>query len=430
MRLAVRRRLCRAIFCATCLLPTLVVGGAAVFLNTPVYRAARAARWRSRLTAQLGLNVQCSDMDWNDHGQPVARRIELRDLESRGCLARAQSATMARGEARPTIDVVQGRLIFSRLPRLMAVLNEHLMQRNASTGVSFELFANTLLLEKDSRSESLLDLRLALDVADTSTEAFLAFRPTGAAEDEMVRLRVVRNRQLDPPATGWELHTGSIALPCQLLYAWLPQLRRLGPTCTFAGSIWSEQLHPGWEAEISGVFHQLDLDQLVTGQFPHKLSGMAELHLDRLVVHQGRVVEAEGKLCSAGGVVSQTLIEATQKHLALESHAPLPEAMLLRYSKLSVQFSLTEGGLRLSADGGDERQTVLADSQGPLLSARDTEPLAPHALVKCLVPLNRMDVPASKETMALLKAIPLPAVNPVATADASDRYSPLNLRRE
>lgn len=429
MRFTVRRRLCRATFCMVCVLPTLLIGSAAVIVNTPTYRIAQTARWRSRLAARLGLQVQCERIDWEERGQLVVHEIELQDPESLVCLARAQSATIRSNDAKPVIELSQPEVALSRLPRLVAVLHEHLLQRNETTGVSFQLSAPTVLLRHDTRSESVLDVDLAVDVSHDATEAFLQFRPTASQEGEPIRVRVARNRQLAPPATGWELHTGTANLPCQLLSAWFPPLSRLGNTSTFEGSVWSERLGTGWEAEISGRFRQLDLDQLVTGQFPHKLSGMAELTLHRLIMHRGRVLEAEGKLCSSGGVISRTLIKAAQEHLALKPYTPLTQAMLLRYSDLSLEFSLTEDGLAVTGRD-DQHQSVLADSKGPLLSSPESGVLPSHALVRCLVPLTDLDVPASKETVSLLRALPLPEVNPVATADASSTYAPLKLRRE
>ena len=150
----------------------------------------------------------------------------------------------------------------------------------ASGGV-FQLIASSLILQQDPQPQSVQDVRFVLEVDGDAAEAFVEFRPAGSDEGDQVRLRLVRNRQLDPPATGWELHTGPTGLPCQLALSWLPELERLGTECTFQGSVWSERMATGWEADISGVFRQLDLDRLITGHFPHKLSGISELMLGR-----------------------------------------------------------------------------------------------------------------------------------------------------
>jgi len=428
MRFTVRRRMCRVTFCILCLLPTLLVGGVAMFVNTSAYRSARISRWQSRLSAQLGLRVSCSRVDWNGSARFVAHGIELRDPETDACLARASSATVMTTDDQPVIRLGQPEVSFRQLPRLVEVLHEHLMLRRAETGIAFRLFAPILVLERGSGSESVLDVHLVLDVHDSSTEAFIEFRPTDANEDQRVRLRMVRNRQLSPPATGWELHTGSVDLPCHLALGALPALSQLGDTCVFRGSIWSEHLATGWQAEISGIFRGLDLDRLVTGQFPHKLSGTAELTLIRMIVHRNRLVEARGHLRAGGGVVSQTLLSAAEEHLALKRCPPLTEATLLRYEDLYVGFSLDHEGLVI-AGRDDQHQTLLTDSRGPLLTSRASKSVPSHALARFLVPLADMNIPASKKAIALLQALPLPPVTG-RTSQARATYTPLTLRRD
>ncbi len=444
MRFTTRRRFCRVLFCTLCLLPTLLVGGAAVVVHTSAYQAAKTTHWRTLLAARLGLEVEVGQIDWSDTAELVVRNIELRDPESHVCLAHARSATIVHGDTGPIIRLGQPEVDFAHLPRLVEILHEHLLLRSVTTGASFQLAAPTLLLKMESRSESMLDLRFVLEVKDHGTEAFIEFQPAslesrdreriGSSDDrskekKLLRLRLVRNRQLDPPATGWELHTGDADVPCSLVQPWLPQVEYFGTDCTFRGSIWSEQSVRGWEAEVAGVFRQLDLDSLVTRHFPHRLSGIAELALRRMVVHHGRMVEARGRLLSEGGVVSQTLIHAAEEHLALKRYSPESEAMLLSYDLLSLEFSLDKNGL-VVAGAGDQGLAILADSKGPLLSSQDTVKVPARSLVHLLVPLTDLQVPAAEETVALLQMLPLPPVNPTATANARRSFPSLELLRE
>ena len=235
MRFTLRRRLCRATFCTLCLLPTLLVGGAAVFVNTPAYQAAKTARWQSQLSARLGLEVKVARVVRNGDKQFVVHGIELLDPESHICLARARSATVAMTETGPVVALGQPELDFQRLPRLVEVLHEHLLLRTTATDAALQLSSPTLVLSKDAGSESVLDVKFVLEAGHDATEAFVEFRPTDAQEGDRVRLRVVRNRQLQPPATGWELHTGNSDLPCTLARAWLPQLDQFGDDLHLSG---------------------------------------------------------------------------------------------------------------------------------------------------------------------------------------------------
>jgi hypothetical protein len=59
-------------------------------------------------------------------------------------------------------------------------------------------------------------------------------------------------------------------------------------------------------------------------------------------------------------------------------------------------------------------------------SAEQTVPVV--SLVRALVPLNRVLVPATRQTNPLLQALPIPSVVPQAVGNARDIYSPLRLR--
>ncbi len=242
------------------------------------------------------------------------------------------------------------------------------------------------------------------------------------------------NRQLDPPATGWELHTGPAGLPCRLATAWLPQLKQLGNECIFQGSVWSEQNGSKWEAEVSGSFEQLDLDCLISRRFPHKLSGIAQVVLSRLVIHQSHISEMAGRVQSAGGVISRSLLESAGQCLNL-TLAPRSEgATKLQYNKLAVQFSLSKEGLALApASKSTEKakaQSLLTDAQGPLLSAAGPVHVSSLALVRVLVPQSDVQVPVARETTALLQALPWPEITPSTSANARRSYQPLRFRMQ
>ncbi len=428
MRFSMRLRLCRAVFCTCCLMPTALIGGAAVMIHTPAYQAARTTAWQSRLAARLGLEVHVTEIDWGGRGDLVVRGIELCDPESHDWLARARSAIVRTTEQGPVVSLGQPELNFQRLPRLVDVLHEHLLLRSDCSGGVFQLISSSLILQQDPQPQSLQDVRFVLEVDGDAGEAFVEFRPAGSDEGDQVRMRLVRNRQLDPPATGWELHTGPRGLACQLALSWLPELERLGTECTFQGSIWSERMATGWEADISGVFRQLDLDRLITGHFPHKLSGISELMLGRVTLHRGQIAEAAGQLHSAGGVVSQSLLDAAGRHLALRLHPRSGDAMLLRYGELSLEFSLDENGLAI-AGRGEPDGVVLADSQGAMLASDEPVRVSSLALIQFLVPLSELQVPAAKETAALFRVLPLPTVAPSTSQSARRNYAPLRLQK-
>ena len=80
-------------------------------------------------------------------------------------------------------------------------------------------------------------------------QALVSFRLSALPAAEPVRIRVVRNRQLRPPADGIELETGGTSLPCPLLALALPELARLGPESRFVGHLSTHQTRPAGRAK-------------------------------------------------------------------------------------------------------------------------------------------------------------------------------------
>ena len=89
-------------------------------------------------------------------------------------------------------------------------------------------------------------------------------------------------------------------LPLPLVAVLMERENHCGPHCTIEGKLDAMETPDGWQAELAGRLNQIDLHSLVSEQFPHQLSGMAELVLKNAVVHAGRLEDAEGALRRPG----------------------------------------------------------------------------------------------------------------------------------
>ena len=63
-------------------------------------------------------------------------------------------------------------------------------------------------------------------------------------------MRIVRNRQVSPPADGFEMDTGPCPVPCRLLAACLKEAMQLGPNCRFSGYVQSFSTPGGWSGKM------------------------------------------------------------------------------------------------------------------------------------------------------------------------------------
>lgn len=229
----------------------------------------------------------------------------------------------------------------------------------------------------------------------------------------VAQFKATRDRTASPPTTRWELHTGEAELPCTLFADYIPWVTRLGDLCRFSGSVWAEETSRGWQGELTGRFTKIDLDRLVSDQFPHKLSGFAEATFSRIRFDEGRVREAAGWLEAGPGAVSRGFLGAALETFQLRAAEPLFESVLpiSRYARLAVGFSIDEMGLRLSGNC-DPEGTMLVLENHPEAKILDhpTHVTPVVALVRMLAPASEVQVSATQETDGLLRVLPLPPI--------------------
>ncbi len=431
MSQATRRFSCRVGFVLFCLVPTLLVVSAILLVRSPYYQEQRRRALEQQLSQRLGVRVAVARWEPLERDGLLLRGVRLSDPETSRRLATVRVLEVRRSEQTWKLLASQPEIESSSLHRLWEVLHERLLRESLSEPLQAVFAARELTLRSDERSQTFTEIRGSLEPSGSGPQLSLEFRLAGTEMSEPARFRVVRNRQLKPPATGWALQTGSAALPCSLLAEQLPALKQLGPECRFQGSIWANRAQQGWQGDLSGRFLDLDLYNLVSEQFPHKLTGSARLLLTVARFDRGRLIEASGELRSDQGVVSQSLLLALRDELRLTLNTdalPVDDQRVL-YQDLAIAFRLDEGGLGMAAVRDASQPGVMVRGDYDWLVAESAEPSVPVvALVRALVPLSRVLVPATRQTDPLLQALPVPQVQPASVRNARDLYSPLRLK--
>lgn len=428
MRLAMRRMICRWGFIMLCVVPTLVTGGAALFVHSPLFWSLCKASWESHLSVQLGIGATIDHVVRARDGRLVLHGLRLSDPERARDVAVIRSVEITFTNHQWNVELNQCQLSDGSLTWLTRRLHDHVMT-TAKLAATVRIHAPNLVLTGAGPPVCLAEFDCRIRDDAGGREALIAFQMPGQDTSEPIHFRLVRNRQLDPPATGWELHTGATPLPCLAAARWLPALARLGEPSSFTGSVWAELTASGWNAEVRGTFQELDLDQLVTGSFPHKLSGMATVQIDRCMLKSGRISEIAGQIEATHGVISASLLNAASAALQLQQREGDDLTMLTPYDKLALSFALDADGLTVQGLA-DSHGAVLLDSGGTLVLSRNVTPLPPLALVRLLVPDSRLNVPATKETALLVRMLPLPQIIPTDTNNARIPYATLRLRRQ
>jgi hypothetical protein len=295
--------------------------------------------------------------------------------------------------------------------------------------VELRASAAALTLRAGEDSQTFSEVEAGIGALPGGVQAEATFHLAGAGSPKPVRLRVVRNRQITPPANGFELNTGGAEVPCQILSLGLRELDSLGPASRFRGTVWANQSSAGWEGEVTGQLRGVDLDSLVSEQFPHKLSGTADVTIQQARFCRGRLEQAAGTLSAGPGVIGRSLVDAAAMHLRLAAADGAPATDFFPYEQLALAFQIESRGLKLEGRCA-KTGAVLADRRGWLLAATNPQAQPMVALIQTLVPVSQVQVPATRQTDWLVRHLPVPEILPSATAQRASPHAQLRLHQE
>jgi hypothetical protein len=348
--------------------------------------------------------------------------VELSDPETAAPLARMRfletggsGCTTAWVASQPELDAAQLRDFWQ--------LAERRLRETSDSAATTQLSAAEATLHWPSGSQTLTDVHGQLSLPGAGggpRTAEISFRIAGIDMPEPIRLLITRERDAaasdaNPNGsrlkTRLELHTSGAAMPCAMLAVPLGVANRLGTLAKFRGSVWATETAEGWEGELSGQFTDVDLQSLVSEQFPHRLGGTAEITVQKARFSRGRLEDAVGTFSSGPGVVSQSLVSAAVEFLHL---APTPAGshaeMLRQYDQLAFAFVVDSAGLTLSGNCSGSPGVVMRLGDGTVL-AEAGGPSGPLvALVRTLVPQSEVQVPATRQSDWLIERLPMPQV--------------------
>ena len=291
---ATRRRICVAAFLTLGVLPTLLVGGWCWSRHTRGSLQAEA----EQLSRQLGLNVKLGGLKHLRPGVVLYEQFVAADPETGRPIFRCRLLEIARqspngsqAKRRPMLLLTasQPEVDAASLDQVWQCLERPLVGLCGPLEADLQLSAAELTLRGADNSQTLSEVSGAVESLPDGTHARLDFRLVGVSAPQPAHIGVVRNRQVSPPASGFELNTGGGELPCSLLAMGLDELKPLGGRCRFRGMIWANETPDGWQGEVAGQLVDLDLGGLVSNHFPHKLSGTGAVTIESAHFRHGRL---------------------------------------------------------------------------------------------------------------------------------------------
>ncbi len=425
------RILCRAGFLTFCLLPTLAVGGWIVQERVIQGALSPAETVRAKPLAEeelsrlLGLSVSLNGLSYPHSGITVLEGLTLTDPETGQQIAFIPALEMAYTATGFELIATRPEIDADRWSSLWHTLHDRVLRQRGGKTVDTRLSAQQVVFtsQRPGKSPTLTDVMVRF----SSGQVDMDFRLAGVNMPNPAQFKATRDRTGQVPATRWELHTGDAPLPCVLFSDFAPWLDHVGEACQYNGSLWAEESLDGWRGELTGRFSRLDLDRLITEQFPHKLSGEADVTVSRAEFTQGRVYQASGWIEAGPGTVSRSLLAAAVETFDLRITDRLVEvaAPLSRYGQIALGFELDADGLRLSGNCDPEgAMLVLENDADARVLDHHTRITPVVSLVRMLAPISEVQVSATQETDALLRVLPLPPIKrpqPPAAATPESR---------
>jgi hypothetical protein len=407
--------MCRTAFFGLCLIPTAIVLAIGVSRHLP----GRIRAEESRLSGQLGQMVSIEQIRHPRPGVVVYEGLELADPETsapilrcRAVEARWTTSSAEAGENHPVcVLAVSGPdVAAARGNQLWRLIERVLTRRVGVRPEHVRLLADEATLQLPSGSQLLTDVRCDVRMLDAGSQIDVSFQLAGTEASQPVRIRVGRDQQLDPPATGWGVHTGGTSLPCALLAKSLPALDALGPQCRFNGYFWANETRSGWSGELVGQFDDVELNRLIEGRCPHTLRGAAQVTIQEAHFRDSRLEIATGWLVAGPGEISRSLLRAAVERMGMiGGMEPSVTGALASYDRLALSFRLDSQGMQLRGGCAPSGSgVVLSGSRGPLLAEPTRQPVPIVALLEALAPDSNLRAPATPLTSALMRRLPLP----------------------
>lgn len=411
----------RLAFVLLCFLPTVSVCGWIFARSLPGFVLSEKQEWERELSRRLGLRVTCELVSYPRPDTAELKNIAFAELETNEPVASIATLEVIREGKLWKLSAWQCVLESKHLPGLRDCLQDQLLRLPTSELANCEFTLRELTLRDPAQSLTLVDVAGGWQATPRGPVVQVQFRlPESSPQSRPALLVVERNRETIPPATRWQIDTGDAPLPGTLVAKLLPPVQSFGSRVHFAGQVEVVQSGAGFQGRLRGALTEVDLDALVSEQFPHQLTGLATCQVEEAEFDQERLHVARGTVKASHGLVSRSLLEAANVQMGLTSPilAQLPnENAPVSFRHLAVGFDLRDSGLQLTGSADPTRPNVLiACAGGSLLEAPLQHRVNPLALARTLVPDQESQVPAARATRSLASFLPKLDPQPAATA--------------
>lgn len=401
-----RIAICRTLFLAVCLLP---------LVGTISYAAWQ--RWTTddsqasqRIVGRLGFDAEVQQLRHSRPGVTTAESCKLFDPETNKLVAHCDDVQITTGSGGCAIAIRSAYVPHQQIMSLWSALHDRLLRHSRDLNQPLIVAIDRIACRDQEGEVELGGFRLECHRTEHGSHAQVSFRPDDhEPHQRSVRISMLRDLRVDPPATRIDVQSPDKSLDCSLIAGSPRWLRQVGSAVRFQGHAWLESHNGTWQAELTGRIHGVQLDRVVDDRFPFELTGNAALDIEQAVFQRGRVVVLEGRLTAGPGVVSRQLL-AAQQVLGMRAAAnrSTPDADVLEYDSLAMMFHLSSEGIMVRglceprADG-----VVMTHGSAPILIDGGSNRYAVDRIITALTGVTASQAIFTEAGEALWRVLPL-----------------------
>ncbi|MCA9179495.1 MAG: hypothetical protein KDB14_33800 [Planctomycetales bacterium] len=403
------RTLCRILFLALCLAPTVLVSGWTAVLHSPAYRSAVRQHWAEEFTRNTSLGIRPTQLRRLRNGDYQLGQVELLGVDG-APLAVAHEVRIEQSDGVPQWRASRLELRRDALEQLWDTLDHRALRSVSQALGQWHLSIAEAKIECGDRGvERLLEvdgvLRLAGDVRslevrfvcpeELSTrrpppiELIVAHRVAGSESPPPGPLPTVALPAREPPLTHIKLHAGA-GIPARLLSE---DLRRMaGERCRLFGQAHAVRENGSWSVKVHDTrLQDIDLSRWSSGAAT--IRAMAQLDVTMAAFVDGRPVQLDGRLAAEDGELSSEALQALTQHLEVDAPAHAARSTSFGFRQLAVRIWLRphwQEGLALMGDcpgphaSESGEHVILVDSRGTALLASRPRYVSHGALQRAL----------------------------------------------
>jgi hypothetical protein len=399
-----RRWICRTIFFAVGVIPTLSIIAWCMAMTSP----GRVTDVREKFADAVGLAVHFDELSYPRPGATLFEGLKLADPETGESLAQIQQLEI-RTDAEHAVWVIsQAEINAAQTDWLLRLIQRRLQLGPDRHDSALRIKVAELTLRWPDGSQTFVDGDFQFGATENSRTLAAIMRPSNLPSAAPIELHAERSFNASGAIeTNVELKSANAPLPCSLFAALMHLENHAGLQSTWQGTMKQTETARRWRAELAGRLNEVDLHAAVSNQFPQQLNGRAELEISRLLVENGRLAACEGVVHARDGSIGGQLLTML-KYLNLQT-VPIqpPLDRLLTFSELHFGFSIDSTGMAMTGQCGNaETGTVMRDQTGPLAKSTNAARVSMATLINVLTPDNRQSIPATKQADWLFQVLP------------------------